>query len=121
MKDTSQIPTGIYCYSEKGVCPYYWNNPLGFGDCSFWRPRWKFWEWNGWKDLDPALDDQCKACGIKDGWYVIDSKSKIFIHPVVMFENGRPLIEDHRGLTYPENHEIYKTGYEIIDILDYEM
>jgi len=73
MKDTSKIPSGMYCYTPKHydkdtgiydveVCPYYWNNPLGIGDCSFISPKWKFWQWNGWKHYDPALDDQCKAC-----------------------------------------------------------
>lgn len=26
MKDTSVIPRGIYCYDEKGVCPYWYRD-----------------------------------------------------------------------------------------------
>ena len=75
MRKIDKIPSGMYCYTpgyydrETGVyhvtpCPFYWHNPLGFGDCSFLAPKWKFWKWNGWSDYDPALDDQCKACGV---------------------------------------------------------
>ena len=53
--------------------------------------------------------------------YVMDKKSNVFIHPIVKWEreNGRirPLISDGEKLVYPENHEIYKRGYEVVDKL----
>lgn len=64
--DESLIPKGMYCYNDKGLCPYWRFDPtkpeqesgycqvLGEGD----------WEDKGFG----LLWDQCKECGIKDDW-----------------------------------------------------
>lgn len=73
-KDTSVIPEGMYCYDEKGVCPYWsceydyedldWMKmrPISYGKCSFL----------GVSDRDDpgpiTLWDQLKECNIKEIW-----------------------------------------------------
>ncbi len=63
-KDKSLIPKGVYCYDEKGTCPY-WdlredkpdqdNGYCNFLKCGDWESR-----------VMGLLWDQCKECGIKD-------------------------------------------------------
>lgn len=76
-----QVPKGMYCYVFTGktslvikdgievtayetkCCPKYFRNSLGYGDCRVFSPPY-----NGENDdLDFALDDQCKACGVNYG------------------------------------------------------
>lgn len=83
-KKKKLIPSGHYCYVFTGktsqrwneeystfvsvyhtkVCPFYFNNKLGNGDC---RVLAKKYGLNGSikGQLDFCLDDQCKSCGIK--------------------------------------------------------
>ena len=71
-KDTSVIPTGCYCYDNKGVCPY-WScekvyegidwlkmRPTYYGKCSFLNI-------SDHKET-LSLFDQVKECGINDSW-----------------------------------------------------
>jgi hypothetical protein len=84
-KDTSCIPKGIYCYDEKGVCPY-WSSLDGLPDqyngyCSFLDKGdvelAQQMELQNVKTGEVArgdelpfpvslLWDQCKMCGIND-------------------------------------------------------
>jgi len=86
-KDKKLIPKGVYCYDEKGVCPY-WSlrkdKPYQFnGYCSYlekgdWELNKKYvmrgvWTNNkgevveGPKEFPLSLLwDQCKECGIND-------------------------------------------------------
>ena len=70
LKTESVIPKGIYCYDEKGTCPYWscevdyeeddWMKmrPTMFGKCSFLDISDR--------TISGLLWDQCKECGIND-------------------------------------------------------
>lgn len=79
--DLNLIPEGMYCYKLNGqtsidektgytiyhadVCPFWFKNELGYGDCKLLltgEPHL-----NGSDErYDLCLDDQCKSCGIND-------------------------------------------------------
>lgn len=57
-----KIPNGWYCYDDKGgACIFFYYNELNCWDCKLFKD-----DLNG-KDgnIDLALDDMCKVCGIK--------------------------------------------------------
>lgn len=83
-KIKKQIPVGMYCYTFDGrtgvswsedhqanvrwwgtkVCPMYFRNKNGHGDCKYLVKTYK--HVNGDDDsFDFCLDDQCKGCGFK--------------------------------------------------------
>jgi hypothetical protein len=35
LADLKPIPEGIYCYNEKGICPYWYLKERGIGGCGF--------------------------------------------------------------------------------------
>jgi len=72
-KDQSVIPTGVYCYNEKGVCPYLERNIkkevlLGYqssGHCSFLEAG----DWMSLKGIPQGtflLFDAVKECFIRN-------------------------------------------------------
>lgn len=77
-----EIPKGVYCYDEKGVCPYWsikegreeqengWCSYLGKGDIEIGKEM-KVYDSDNKLVVDPPrfiamglLWDQCKECGI---------------------------------------------------------
>lgn len=64
-KGESVIPSGIYCYDQKGCCPYFDsadNQPEQVnGYCWFLKK-------GDWDDGIGELWDQCKTCGVNDDW-----------------------------------------------------
>jgi len=63
-KPTIDIPKGIYCYNENGVCPYWSIDSTKpeqeNGYCAFLEVG--DWEPDGWTSY---LWDQVKECGLK--------------------------------------------------------
>jgi hypothetical protein len=58
-----QIPKGLYCYDEKGLCPF-WEAIKGKpeqenGYCHYLN-------WGDWMPNGGLLWDQCKLCGINE-------------------------------------------------------
>jgi len=70
------IPRGHYCYSitldkddnvkRQYNCPFMYHNQIDFYDCGLYTPKWMFWKWNGLRDTDIAIDDQCKMCSFNN-------------------------------------------------------
>lgn len=58
-KDPSLIPKGMYCYDDKGRCPYWQHKPDDYY-CDFLE--------QSDEDMFPfgLLFDQCKECGINE-------------------------------------------------------
>lgn len=62
MLDISKIPSGIYCYDETGVCPYWRKHPNKIEQESGYCLFLKKGDWM--KDGTMLLWDAVKECGI---------------------------------------------------------
>ena len=59
-----QIPKGLYCYDEKGKCPFW---ELKKGKSKQENGYCHYLDWGDWMSADGGLLwDQCKACGINE-------------------------------------------------------